>query len=435
MVEHDTAEINGGLRLHYAFRNGLELYAVGALSTYEKQKDSVSVGISIPLSSRLQRGRQSELPVALAAVDSQVSAGAKVEEAPIRASLIVASTDTPQNSLREVERAARKSGGDEVVVNEYRYGIPLRQFLTSAGEEGGYVHSARWNSLANGLDSYWRAPVRAEVRISPDLRSFIGTEMGMFDYSLAADVAGRIQLPLGLGAYVEKQKPVAHSSDFNDFEAFSYRRHDDATERAFQWTVHPVDGLVGLVTFGRTNISKLDYNFTHIDVAYMPGSGRHRLRYAYGDYKPLDSLNYMGRKTEIFEYRYFWVSKSLSASVAHGEFFYEDKGTRVELTRYFGDVTLGVFYRQNDDDQKFGGFSIGLPLTFGRPKLGPVVVTGAPRWNYSLGTSIDHPGNGGNVLTPFVMIEPLPAYNLVRDVLDTDRATPAYASKYDSEGP
>lgn len=434
MADYDAAEFSGGLRLHYVFKNGLELYTVGALSTYERQGDSVSVGVSIPLSSRLQRQRQSPPQTAPAVALPAVSADQKIADAPAQTPLIIASTDTPQNSLREVERAARKSGGDEAVIQEYRYGIPLRQFSTSAGEESGYTHSARWNSLADGLDSYWRAPIRAEIRISPDLRTFIGTEVGMFDYSLAADFAGRLQLPLGLGFYVEKQDPVSHSKDFDDRQTFAYRRHEKTTDRGFQWAVHPVDGLVGLATFGRTTISRLDYDFTHVDVAYMPGSGRHRLRYAYGDYKPVDSLNYAGSKTEIFEYRYWWVSKSLSASIAHGDFFYQDKGTRVELTRYFGDVTLGVFYRQNDADQKFGGFSIGVPLTFGRPKIGPVVVTGAPRWNYSLGTSIDHPGKG-NVLTPFVMIEPLPAYNLVRDVLDTDRATPAYASKYDSEGP
>lgn len=444
IADYDADEFNYGLRLHHRFRNGIRL--TGIVSGTTDRRQSVAAGISLGLPLTLSRsvprpaprdtgsavrvggngdnaGRQTPT-----AEEPDHAADARPAEAPAettRDRVVVNSSDTPRNSLLAWQEAGLLDAYGHHVPDdratpavEYRYGIPIRE-RTATGE-------MRWSSSWRRRHHPLEAPVRGELRVEPFLRSIVGSDFGPFDYSLAADISGRAQLPAGLAGYATYSAAIANSGEFSEGGFFAQREHSSRfRESALQWGVHPLPGTLALLTRGRTRIEELDYNFFHAESATHFDGGRHRVRLAYGRYKPLDSLNFRARRTRVAEYRYFWMRPEVLLSLQFGDYFFSETGGKVELTRFFGDVAVHLFYHRDDRSTQVAGFGFSIPLTPSRtPRLGPLVLTGSPGWRYAVNTSVNEERDR-NRLRPTFMIEPLPRYSLTADVLDRDRAFPA----------
>lgn len=181
-----------------------------------------------------------------------------------------------------------------------------------------------------------------------------------------------------------------------------------------------------LSTWGLTEVDEVDYEMNHYDAALHLAEGRHQVRVAFGDFVASDQLNFADRDTKVLSYRYWWEPLNLFVRLSRGEYFFGDKGTRADAYRYFGDVTVGVFFEQNEDDESFGGIAVSIPLLANPARFGRVQAYGDARFRYSVKTRLN--GDGGNALARFgAMLEPLPQYDLIDDLLDGDRAFPAYS--------
>ncbi|MEQ9010053.1 hypothetical protein [Algiphilus sp.] len=441
IADYDAEEANYGLRLQHRFSNGITLRGTAGGTTASGFDPSFGLTLALPLdlsrsapaphSMEVRASADSEAP---ANRPVQVTVGRDAATVPSASTAprppetdsakVIVSTDTPRNSLIKWQRAglmneAGAMTGTAGTAVEYRYGIPLRE-LASDG-------TLQWSSSWKRLPHWLEMPLRAEFRFEPFLRSIVGTETGAFEYALAADSTARAQLPAGIGAYLTYTSALGESDDFREGGRFANRQQESALrESAIQWAFHPAPGLITLATYGQTRIEELDYDFMHLEAALLLGGGTHRLRYAYGDYQPFDELNFQDRSTKIAEYRYFWRDPQVLFEVQHGEYFFDQEGTKLEVSRFFGDIAVHLFYHRDDDDREQAGFGFTLPLTPGRePRLGPVVITGAHDWRYAVSTTINDE-SGDNVLLPTFLLEPVPQYNLTDDILDRDRAFPAY---------
>lgn len=440
VADYDAEEANYGVKVHHRFSNGITLRGTAGGTTASGFDPSIGVTVALPLSlsqsapAPQSTGRSASPRPSTANRPLQVTVGGGRDNVPEPAepqgpriddsTTVLVSTDTPRNSLIKWQRAGlinaegRVADGAGSAV-EYRYGIPLRE-LTPDGD-------VRWSSTWRRLPDILEMPLRAELRVEPFLRSIVGTETGAFEYALAADSSARAQLPAGLGGYLTYTSAITESDDFREGGRFARRQQESALrESAIQWALHPAPGLITLATYGQTRIEELDYDFMHLEAALLLGGGTHRLRYAYGDYEPFDALNFPERTTKIAEYRYFWREPQVLFEVQHGEYFFDQEGTKLEISRFFGDIAVHLFYHRDDDDREQAGFGFTVPLTTsGEPRVGPVVATGAHDWRYAISTTINDE-TGDNTLLPTFLLEPLPQYNLTDDVLDRDRAFPGY---------
>ena len=232
-----------------------------------------------------------------------------------------------------------------------------------------------------------------------------------------------------MGAYITHNTRLAETSQFEDDDGLYkfYRVPDGVREYAGQLAVHPLAGLIGVGTVGRTYVNTIEYDFSHVEAAYIWGNGTTRTKITYGYYEP-SNLPYANREIRLISQRYWIAAWDTAVEIAGGDYFYGDSGTSATVTRYFGDVTVSVFSRVKSSDEAIAGISIGIPLTthlgFQR---GPVAVVGMPRFNYARSSSFGN-GEGVNVLRPLLLVEPKPIYNLTTDWLDSERMTPDHAS-------
>lgn len=421
LADHDGNAAHAGVRAAWRFGPGLSIYGIGKLSTDERQGASAGVGLSWSPTARRPLQRR---------VDPHADAPRPVRR-------VVDSTRTPRNSLYALREASESLPAPTQLV-EYRYGVPLRAIdvapdpLAVAGDLR--PAAVRWQ--ASGLDwrSLWQDQrIGLELRFEPDLRTAVATEVGLLDYSLALQSSARLQLPLGLGGYVSVDTPIDHSDDVAPGGVYSHFRHDSGLHQAaVQWAVHPLPGLVGLNTVGRTEVEEIAYDMQHLDwVLHSPG-GTHQLRLAWAEFQPHDELNFAPRRTRVAGYRYWWTGGELALRADYGEFFYGDRGGRLQLDRYMGNVILSLVYRERENGEQEGGMQLTMPLTTRPWHWGRLRVTGAPSWSYRLNTTIGGPGDA-NILRRGFLLEPMPQFTLSRDLLDADRAFPDYAGRQEQE--
>ena len=323
-------------------------------------------------------------------------------------------------------------GAKRIVYQQYRYGIPL--ISADVDCVTGNHTNARWITQVSEPAPMLKQPIQnafgVEARFGIEERSFAGTELGRLQYSVALQSSLRLQGPFGLGAYITRNTRAAETDDFKqDRQLNFYRVRDGVREVAAQWATHPIDGLVAVGSIGRTYVNALEYEFSHLDAAYFWGAGSNRTRIAIASYAIADDLPFATRETRVISHRYWYAPWSTSVEVGGGDYFYGDRGGYANVTRYFGDVTLSIVVRSDEDNRRDAGIAIGFPLT---PRMGfqrgPLSVVGAPRYTHTRRTTFDNPG-GANVIRPTLMVEPRPVYNLLTDWMDSDRMYPAYQNE------
>lgn len=269
------------------------------------------------------------------------------------------------------------------------------------------------------------AAYRAEVRLTPEERSFVATDFGVLDYSLALLPSLRLQLPLGLAAYGTYEVPVSNTEEFENGKAYAFFRHKGGwRERKLQWAYHPLPGLIGLSAIGKSQVYDIPFNVISNELVWDVLDGRNQFRYLNAQYKPENSIRYSSTNVQLWSYRFWWIKAQTALEFTYGHYFYQDRGFKAELRRYFGDTVVAIFVREDlDNKQKLAGITLSLPLTPRQaPSLGPVTITGTPRFSTTRATVF---GESANLIRPFFLYEPPTQYDLRRDLMDSDRLIPA----------
>jgi len=256
------------------------------------------------------------------------------------------------------------------------------------------------------------------VSFSPVLQKNVGSELGVLDYSLGANVG--LELPLWNGARAEARYdvPIAHSEDFREGGVFSDRRVRSRLERlAFTQTLRlPLEqwmaaddttshrwGLGSVVAQGSVGRFGGYYNGVHGALRWEPRAGRHRFSaegglFEHTDFGSPGTPGVRSPRPLLAEYRYNFAPTRTYFEATAGNFMNNDLGFQLGMRQWFSDVAVRVYYKRSRLDNEPSRQFVGLEVTFPigpRKDMNPrgFQVTGAPRFALGVETTVRETGS------------------------------------------
>lgn len=262
-----------------------------------------------------------------------------------------------------------------------------------------------------------------QFELSPGLRNTMGTEYGLFDYSLSLDLGFEAGLAPGLSLQGVASTPVARSDDYAPGQVFGAQQHPGTgLDSVFLSYWRPLPA--GLAVQGAVGRLSRHESGGQIDATWMSADGRWRLAGVGGRYT--SNLDYRVREPVLAALRYSVAPGAWHLDAMAGRFINGDEGFKLMSSHWMGDARFSFYYRSSASPQtwrlparSFLGFEFSLPLG---PKaaqdLGPVAVRGRDRWSWGIETKV---GEKDNNLTGGYGLIPRLRHGLTSDVSDHDR--------------
>ena len=225
----------------------------------------------------------------------------------------------------------------------------------------------------------------ARVEVKPDLNYTVATDVGTFDYSVAANVQGIVPLWRGAELYTSYVHRLANSENFGPDAVFSSSRQRNGLKvAAIHQSLWLGPHILANVGAGRYNYNALGLQGE--STVFVPGRDDVlRLKAGLYERKPGQSRS----QAMPVSGSYRWVP-SATTWVEAGLQRYSDgsRGPSVVLTRWFGDVAANLFYRKGGSRQ-FAGLELSIPLTPRRGmEPGPVTFAGTSGFTAGVRTRI-----------------------------------------------
>lgn len=262
-----------------------------------------------------------------------------------------------------------------------------------------------------------------QLTISPALRNTVGTEYGLADYSLAAQVGAEIGLAPGLlwqGIYLI---PVSQSEDYQPGRVFGdsrFAKRQWHSQQLTYWKSLPL-GIQAQVSAGQLAPMQTG---TQLDALWMSEQGRWLVGGTTARYRhEQSSRDLLARYAQV---RYSIIPGAWHAELMGGLFMQGDTGYKLASVHWAGDTRFALHYQKTGSSnrasmptRKFMGFTASFPLG---PKaatpLGPVWLRAQDRWQWGLQTKV---GEKDNYLTSGYGEFPRQRHGLWSDVTDHDR--------------
>ena len=252
--------------------------------------------------------------------------------------------------------------------------------------------------------------LNTSLTLAPGLTTFIGTEVGEFDYLLLLQPELTTMLWKGALATARWDLPVAWSKNLDDGQAFrGYRSPAQMSRLMLFQAVKPLPSL--LLNLGAGMIVHDRYGMLN-EAIWSPGDGDHRFRVAQGWNE--DGTTHQKANLMLGSYRYYYSPLDLSLEGAAGKFWAEDTGFSLELKRFFTDTAVSLYYKntKGTDDKRWQavGIQFSFPLTPSRDMkpLAKVQVRGSSEWTYAQETTIQN----NNVNSQRGSLNYIPSYPL-----------------------
>jgi hypothetical protein len=261
------------------------------------------------------------------------------------------------------------------------------------------------------------------LQLEPDANYAIGTEVGLFQYSLAANLRGFVPLWKGAELYTSYIQRIANSEQYEPVNVFGAFRHRNglrvaALQQSF-WLGHHA-----LVTAG---VGRYNYDQTGAQLessVFVPGRDD-VIRIKAGVYERLPGQTRSQATPMSGSYR--WVY-SPSTWVEAGLQQYTDgsRGPSLELTRWFGVVGAHLFYRRGGS-KHYAGLEFTIPLTPRKgAEIGPVTLNGAHDFTRGERTRLAVGSTKTNFFRPDAVLDFPLDYRAESRMLDSGRATQRY---------
>jgi hypothetical protein len=228
----------------------------------------------------------------------------------------------------------------------------------------------RWLNTAEGTRGYSR------VRIDPQLIKFVGTELGVFDYSLSMNIQAYVPLWKGAEAGISYVRTLAESDDVKH-GFLGYAQQPNKLKAAILSQAFWVtDRVLNVTTGGKFNYEATGFqNETTWFVPYRDDQVRLQA-------SRMHRIDFYGLRQDIraASASYLWTYQPLgfTAELAYNRYQSKDKGPSLQLSRWYGDVQAQAYIRTSEADKKVG-FSLAFPLT---PRQGM-----RPGWTHIEGSS------------------------------------------------
>lgn len=262
-----------------------------------------------------------------------------------------------------------------------------------------------------------------QLTISPALRNAVGTEYGLVDYSLAAQVGAEVGLAPGLfwqGIYLI---PLSNSDDYQAGRVFGdsrFAKRQWHSQQLTYWKSLPL-GIQAQVSAGQLAPMQTGSQF---DALWMSAQGRWLVGGTSARYRHEQSnRDQLARYAQV---RYSIIPGAWHAEVMGGQFMQGDTGYKLSSVHWAGDTRFALHYqntgssiRTSMPNRKFMGFTASFPMG---PKaatpLGPVWLRAQDRWQWGLQSKV---GEKDNYLTSGYGEYPRQRHGLWSDVTDHDR--------------
>lgn len=266
-----------------------------------------------------------------------------------------------------------------------------------------------------------------QFEIGPRLRTAVGTELGLVDYSLALEVGAEVSLAdLAPGLFWQGvlSAPMLHSDDFKDGQPLAgYRPKELGFDSSLlsYWKALS-HGLAAQASAGYVD---RNYRGGMIEGLWMTEDGRWRLSATAGGFE--HELTAVRQTPLLGSARWSLVPGGWQLEATAGRFLGGDQGYNLASKHWFGDTLVSLFYRDSQGDagtamaaqRKFAGFSISLPLgPKAAQQVGSVTLRGSDRFVWGLQTKV---GDKDNALTQGYGEQPRARHGLYSDVTDFDR--------------
>jgi len=266
-----------------------------------------------------------------------------------------------------------------------------------------------------------------QIELGLGLRSAVGTEYGLFDYSAAAEVGWESELVSGLVWQGYGSVPLGKSDDFAAERAFAADRH---------WRAQVEQNLVSfwLPLAGPTKEihlqamagqMSLGWTGQQFDALWLSESGRWRVFATLGHYQHVDGLK---RDTQqaVASVRYSVLPGRWHLDLQAGRYFGSDEGIRLSSVHWAGPLRAALYLLRSGNSARwdlptrsFAGFEISFPLDFLSTGWSGVSIRGRDRWTYRLETKV---GEEDNIITRGYGRVQSPRHGLLTSVTDFDRS-------------
>lgn len=312
---------------------------------------------------------------------------------------------------------------------DYCEGAPALALSNGNGETQPptWAQSMHGVRKTDGAES-WRAPTIApQLELGLGLRTAIGTEAGLLDYSGALEIGAEMTLAKGLGLQAYGTVPLANSREFaagGAFETSAYGSNTLQQALATYWQAVqlPLPGWAAAqLAAGRVNGGD---DGGQVDVLWLSPQGQWRAQWQAGAY---ESATYVQARRPVWgAVRYSVLPGQWQLELAAGQFYNLDQGWRISSVHRMGDATVHLYLRETGRPPsegppvvRFAGFRINYPLGPARStELGPLTVRGADNWSWGIETKV---GAKDNNITPGYGLTSALRHGLTNDVSDYDR--------------
>lgn len=320
--------------------------------------------------------------------------------------------------LRTLTAVVQKAG-----LPLYSVSVPAsayREFLRSGESAGGLTdllvtYAPRLDDINfSGAGAGPRGWMR--LRLEPSLVKFIGTDLGVFDYSLAARVTAFAPLWKGAELHASAQGTVQETSDVAEGLLSVGQQPNGLYSLALSQAFWVTPRLLNVTTAG-----KLFHDHKGIQnetTWFVPGRDD-QVRLAYSRLnRPkgggTETFN-AGSASYLFRYEPLQATVELSYSL----YRHQDRGPSVIISRWLGDVQAQVSVRGGAETKI--GFGLVFPLTPRQGmKPGMVQVEGTPSFLFRAETRYARRGEC-NCLRPQAVEEMPFAYNTRVELLNQGR--------------
>jgi hypothetical protein len=276
------------------------------------------------------------------------------------------------------------------------------------------------------------------LTLAPGLVTFIGTEVGAFDYLLSLKPELTTMLWKGAVANARWDLPVAWSNNLDDGKTYRSSRKPDQLERLMLFqAVKPLSSVMfnlgaGMVTHERYGVQN--------EAIWSPGSGEHQFRAVHGWSK--DNATRQQADLLLGSYRFYYSPLDLSIEGTAGKFLSEDIGSTFELKRFWEDTSVSFYYKdvKGVDRKKWQavGIQLSFPLTL-RKDMKPFAklqLRGSEEWAYAQETTLKNNNVNSrrgelNYLPNYALAtSPKPSVFLTRSYYNRDRLSESYIKSH-----
>jgi hypothetical protein len=283
--------------------------------------------------------------------------------------------------------------------------------------------------IAGPGNSSW---LKSSLVLYPGLKTFVGTEVGVFDYLLSAKLDYYLNVWKGAALNARWDVPLTWTENFSAGKEFGSSKKTAQFERLMLFQAIKASPGV-MLNLGGGMVLHDAYGVVN-EVMWTPGDGTHRFTFKQASVTS-DSID-QPRKRESYlgSYRYYVSPLDLYLVGTGGRFFDNDKGAVAEVKRFFGDTDVSLYFKYSDtplgEHMKVAGVLFAFPLTPRRDmKPYPLQLKGSDEWSYFQETRLVKAGEKNFVATS-IGIEPRLAYNLERVFFNRDRLSEPYIRKH-----